>query len=75
MQPGRYKDVAGQVRERTRTGTDVRPGKYEDTSGQIHVRTAQLHLYLQCSFINLSTTGSPNSFALLKASHASAFLP
>ncbi|MCB7379709.1 hypothetical protein LIZ99_14095 [Parabacteroides distasonis] len=39
MQPGRYKDVAGQVRERTRTGTDVRPGKYEDTSGQIHVRT------------------------------------
>ena len=34
MQPGRYKDVAGQVRERTRTGTE-----YEDTSGQIHVRT------------------------------------
>lgn len=39
MQPGRYIPVAGQVRERTRTGTDVRPGKYEDTSGQIHVRT------------------------------------
>ncbi|MDB9153875.1 hypothetical protein [Parabacteroides distasonis] len=39
MHPGRYQDVAGQVRERTRTGTDVRPGEYEDTSGRIHVRT------------------------------------
>lgn len=30
-------------------------------------------LYLQFSFISLSASGSPSSFALLKAVHASAF--
>ena len=53
---------------------------HREISGALHPGRytyvpARVHLYLQCSFINLSTTGSPNSFALLKASHASAFLP